>query len=51
MLVPERGSSSGGIVAGVTITLVLLTVVAVVGVIAGVWLWRRYTCTVYISQG
>ena len=39
----ERGGSSvGGIVAGVTIPLVLLTVVAVVGVIAGVWLWRRY---------
>ena len=39
----ERGGSSvGGIVAGVTIPLLLLTVVAVVGVIAGVWLWRRY---------
>ena len=39
----ERGGSSvDGIVAGVTIPLVLLTVVAVVGVIAGVLLWRRY---------
>ena len=39
----ERGGSSvSGTVAGVTIPLVLLTVVAVVGVIAGVWLWRRY---------
>ena len=39
----ERGGSSvGGTVAGVTIPLVLLTVVTVMGVIAGVWLWRRY---------
>ena len=46
----ERGGSSvGGIVAGVTIPFVLLTVVAVVEVIAGVWLWKRYTCTVYIT--
>ena len=35
--------------AGVTIPFVLLTVVAVVEVIAGVWLWRRYVCTVYIT--
>ena len=34
--------------AGVTIPFVLLTVVAVVEVIAGVWLWRRYVCTVYL---
>jgi hypothetical protein len=38
----ERGGSSvGGIVAGVTVPVVLLTVIAVVEVIAGVWLWRR----------
>ena len=42
------GSSVGGIVAGVTIPLVLLTVVAVVGAIAGVWLWRRYIC-IYVA--
>ena len=45
----EGGCSIGGIVAGVAIPFVLLTVVAVVEVIAGVWLWRRYTCTVYIT--
>ena len=46
----ERGGSSvGGIVAGVTVPLVLLTVVAVEGVITGVWLWRRYVCTVDID--
>ena len=45
----ERGGSSvGGIVAGVTIPLGLLTVVAVVGVIAGVWLWRRYIVHVFM---
>ena len=43
----KGGSSVGGIVAGVTIPLVL-TVVAVVGVIAGVWLWRRYIVHVFM---
>ena len=45
----NRGSSVGGIVAGVTIPVLLLIVVAVVEVIAGVWLWRRYVCTVYMT--
>ena len=38
----EEESSVGGIVAGVTISLVFMTVVTVLGIIAGVWLWRRY---------
>ena len=42
----EGESSVGGIVAGVTISLLFVTVVTVVGVIGGVWLWRR--CILYI---
>ena len=44
------GSSVGGIVAGVTISFVLVIVVTVVAFIAGVWLWRRYICihSVYV---
>ena len=45
----KGGSSVGGIVAGVTISLVFVTVVTVVAVIAGVWLWRRYIYSVYVA--
>ena len=43
VIVIEKGEISvGGIVAGVTISLVLMTVVIVVGVIVVVWLLKRY---------
>ena len=43
VIIIEKGETSvGGIVAGVTVTLVLMSVVTVVGIIIVVWLLKRY---------